>query len=88
MIEFEWEKDGTREDAAALLRKLADSLAGDGEVEIEHEGWELKLTVPDKLEMELELKAGDDATELEIELKWSRGKPSAAAGRKGSTGSS
>lgn len=39
MIEFEWEQKVSRTDAAALLRELADSLAGDdGELKIERDG--------------------------------------------------
>jgi len=72
MIEFEWEKKASRAEAAALLRELADSLAGDGKVELERDGWELKLQVGDEVEVEIELEAQDDETELEIGLKWSR----------------
>lgn len=72
MIEFEWEKEGQRAEAAALLRELADSLAADGEVELEHEGWELKFKVPDEVEFGVEVEVGKDETELEIEIKWSR----------------
>ena len=71
MIEFEWQKKGKRAEAAALLRELADSLAGDGDVELEHDGWELKLKVADEVEMEVEVEVEADETELEIELKWS-----------------
>ena len=72
MVEFEWEKKGRRAEAAALLRELADSLAGDGEVELEHEGWELKFQVPDEVEFGVELEVEEDETELEIEITWSR----------------
>ena len=79
MIELEWEKRGTRNDAAELLRSLADSLAaGDDEVEIEHGGWELKLKVPKEVGIGVELEVEDGETELEIELKWSSGGRAAA----------
>ena len=85
MTEFEWEKKGRRAEAAALLRELADSLAGDGEVELEHEGWELKFQVPDDVEFGLELEVEEDETELEIEIKWSR-KPGGGASGTGAGG--
>ncbi len=72
MIEFEWEQKVNRMEAAALLRELADSLAGDGALKIERDGWELKAEVPNELEMEIEMEVEDDEIELEIELKWSR----------------
>jgi amphi-Trp domain-containing protein len=86
MIEFEWEKKGKRAEAAALLRELADSLAGDGQVELEHDGWELRLQVADDVEIAVEVEVDDDETELEIELKWPR-KPSGSRGG-GGTGTS
>ncbi|MDP8907631.1 MAG: amphi-Trp domain-containing protein [Chloroflexota bacterium] len=82
MIEFEWQKKGKRAEAAALLRELADSLAGDGDVELEHDGWELKLKVADEVEIEVEVEVEADETELEIELKWSH-KPSGDGGDTG-----
>jgi len=72
MIEFEWEKKGSRADAAALLRDLAASLDGDGAVELETSGWELKMDAGDEVDVEIEVKVDGDETELEIELKWSR----------------
>ena len=79
MIEFEWQKQGKRAEAAALLRELADSLDGDGDVELEHDGWELKLQVADEVEIGLEVEVEVGETELEIELKWSR-KPGGSGG--------
>lgn len=86
MIEFEWEKKGKRAEAAALLRELADSLAGDGQVQLEHDAWELRLQVADDVEIGVEVEVEDDEAELEIELKWSR-KPS-DGGAGGDTGTS
>ena len=80
MIEFEWEKKGQRAEAAALLRELADSLEGDGEVELEHGGWELKFQVPEEVEFGVELEVEEDETELEIEIKWSRRPDGGASG--------
>lgn len=70
MVEFEWEKKVNRAQAAAMLRELAQSLEGDGAVELEQDGWELKLEASDQIEMEVEVEVGDGEIELEIELKW------------------
>ena len=72
MIEFEWEKKAKRAEAAALLRELADSLAGGGAVELEHDGWELKLQVADEVEIGVEVEIENGETELEIALTWLR----------------
>lgn len=80
MIEFEWESKKSRADAAALLRELADSLAKDGEVELEQDGWELKLKVPGRVELGVEVEVDDDETELEIEIKWPRAGGSSSNG--------
>lgn len=84
-MEFEWETKGKRAEAAALLRELADSLAGDGEVELEHEGWELKFQVPDEIEFGLEYEVEEDEIELEVELKWSS-RPDGGASDTGDSG--
>lgn len=72
MAELEWKKDASRAQAAALLRRVADGLEGDGAVELEEGGWELKLKAAERIELELELEVDEGDTELEIELKWSR----------------
>jgi len=74
MTEFEWEKKTSRDDAAKLLRQIADGLASDGKVEIEQDGWELKLSVAQQVELEVELKTEGSKTELEIELTWGSGR--------------
>ena len=70
LIEIETKRTLGREEAAAWLRELADSLARHNDVEFEKEGVRYQIAVPDQLEMELELEVDDDGTELEIELHW------------------
>jgi len=70
LIEIETKRTLSREEAAAWLRELADSLARHNDVEFERDGVRYEVAVPDQLEMELELEVGDDGTELEIELNW------------------
>lgn len=84
MTEFEWTKKTSRTEAAKLLRQIADGLAGDGQVELEQDGWELKLSVAQQVELEVELKAEGSKTELELELKWASGR---GGGAKASGGS-
>ncbi len=70
LIEIETKRNLSREQAAAWLRELADSLARHNDIEFEREGVRYEVAVPDQLEMELELEIGEDGTELEIELHW------------------
>lgn len=70
LIEIETKRNLSREEAAAWLRELADSLARHNDVEFEKDGVRYEVAVPDRLAMELELEIGDDGTELEIELHW------------------
>jgi amphi-Trp domain-containing protein len=74
MTEFEWEKKTNRDDAAKLLRQIADGLTGDGKVELEQDGWELKLSVAQQVELEVELKVEGSKTQLEVELTWASGR--------------
>ena len=92
MTEFEWEQTAKRGEVAKLLRSIADGLAKGGEVTLERDSWELKLNVPEELQVELELEVEGGETELEIELKWSSApakqasqaeKPAAKRGRSG-----
>lgn len=83
MTEFDWKKKMSRDDAASLLRRIADGLAGDGKVELEQEEWELTFPVGSEIALEVELEIEESEAELEIELKWStarRAKPKAGDG--------
>jgi amphi-Trp domain-containing protein len=70
LIEIETKRTLSREEAAAWLRELADSLDRHNDVEFEREGVRYEVAVPDELEMEIELEIGEDGTELEIEFHW------------------
>ena len=60
----------SREDAAARLRALADSLARNNSVEFERSGKSVTVRVPDEVDLKVEVELGDDGNELEIELTW------------------
>ena len=59
----------TREEAAARLRALADSLAKHNSVEFSREGGRVTVAVPDEVNLKVEVELGDD-NEIEIELTW------------------
>ena len=58
-----------REDAAARLHDLADALASNNSVEFERNGRRITVSVPDEVDLKVEVELGDD-NELEIELTW------------------
>jgi len=59
-----------REDAAARLHALADALARNNDVEFERGGLRFTVSVPDEVDLKIELEVGDEERELEIELTW------------------
>ena len=59
----------TREQAAAKLRDLADTLARNNAVEFEKGGNRITVRVPDEVDLKIEVEIGDE-NELEIELTW------------------
>ncbi|NPC42525.1 amphi-Trp domain-containing protein [Nocardioides sp. zg-1230] len=59
----------TREEAAARLRALADSLAKHNSVEFSRGGGRVTVAVPDQVNLKVEVELGDD-NEIEIELTW------------------
>jgi amphi-Trp domain-containing protein len=81
MAELSWERSGTRAEAAALLRRVADGLEAGGEVELEQDGTRLAIGVPDSIvvQVEAEVDAETGASELEVELKWSARKAAASS---------
>ena len=59
----------TREEAAARLRDLADSLSKHNSVEFSREGGRVTVAVPDEVRLKVEVELGE-ANEIEIELTW------------------
>ena len=60
----------TREEAAALLHKIADSLARHNDLEFVREGIKYRVDVADQVEVEVELEIDSDGSSLEIEINW------------------
>ena len=65
--EFELEGLMTREEGAAVLRRLADGVES-GSVELG--GDEGSVSIPERFEVEVEYEEEDDETELEVEIEW------------------
>ncbi len=70
LIEFETERTARREEVAAWLRQLADSLARHNDIEFVRDGLRYTIDVPDSLVLAVELEIEDDESSLEIELRW------------------
>lgn len=70
LLDMEQKRRMTREEAAAWLRDLADSLARHNQLEFEREGLRYTVDVADEVELEVELEVGGEGNELEIELRW------------------
>lgn len=73
LFEMETETTMSREQAADLLRELADSLARHNEISFKREGLQYRLKVADQVEVEVEIEVAggdDDQNSIEIELSW------------------
>jgi amphi-Trp domain-containing protein len=70
LVEMKRKERLGREEAAGVLREVADQLARHNEVTFERDGLRFRAHVPDEVEMKLEFEYGDDGAELELELTW------------------
>ena len=70
LIEVEDKRRMRREEAAELLRSVADALARHNEVELKRGSMSLKVSVPDEVEVEVEVEVKTDGGEIEIEIGW------------------
>lgn len=59
-----------REEAARLLRELADSLARHNALDVVEEGKKVHVKVPDEVTVELELEIESGESSFEIEISW------------------
>jgi amphi-Trp domain-containing protein len=69
LLEIETERRVRREEAAGLLRELAESLERHNVIEFEREGVRYTIDVPDHVTLQVEIEVGDES-ELEVELHW------------------
>ncbi|MGI9538555.1 MAG: amphi-Trp domain-containing protein [Miltoncostaeaceae bacterium] len=70
LVEVEVKERMSREEAAEVLQRLADSLARHNDVEFRRHGKQVRIHVPDEVELEVELEVSTDGGELEVELSW------------------
>jgi amphi-Trp domain-containing protein len=70
LIEIEDKQRLSREEAAAALRRLADSLSRHNELEFVRGGLLVRVEVPDQVELEVEIEVGTDGGSLEVEISW------------------
>jgi amphi-Trp domain-containing protein len=71
IFEVEQKETLTRSEVATRFRRLANMLAGDDEeITFERGGMNFSVTVPEKVQLKVELEVESDERELEIELKW------------------
>ena len=69
LLEHEEKRRLSREDAAAVLRDLADQLARHNELAFTRGGIPFRVDVADEVELEVEIEIGDENS-LEIEISW------------------
>lgn len=70
ILEIEQKETMSREEAAARLRAFADTLARNNDIEFERNGIQMKVHVPDEIQVKVELEIDSEENELEIELTW------------------
>jgi amphi-Trp domain-containing protein len=70
ILEIEKKETMSREEAASRLRAFADDLARNNDIEFERGGMQIRVHVPDEINVKVELELETDERELEIELTW------------------
>jgi amphi-Trp domain-containing protein len=70
-LKVEQKQTLSREDAARLIRSLAEGMGADGKVTVQMGSTTLELSVAAHVDCELEVAVNGDEIELELELKWS-----------------
>lgn len=70
LIEHSSQEKMSREAAARRLRDLADELGRHNEVSFQEEGVRYTVPVPDEVILTLDVEAGGDDNEIEVEISW------------------
>lgn len=70
LLDIEEKRDMSREEAAELLRELADSLARHNAVDLMQGGKKVQVRVPDRVEVEFEVELKKKKSSLEVEISW------------------
>jgi len=69
LIDYETKTSLSREQAAEVLRQIADSLGRHNDLEFTRDGLRYVVDVADTVELEIEIEVGDENS-LEIEISW------------------
>ncbi|MFZ2510031.1 MAG: amphi-Trp domain-containing protein [Gordonia sp. (in: high G+C Gram-positive bacteria)] len=72
LFEYEAKEELTREEAAAKLRELADTIARHNEVSFTENNKVVRIDVPDRVRLKVEMERGQagEKSELEVKLSW------------------
>ncbi|GAA4745328.1 amphi-Trp domain-containing protein [Gordonia alkaliphila] len=72
LFEYETKEEVTREEAAATLRELADTIARHNEVSFTANNKVVRIDIPDRVRLKVEMERGqaDGKSELEVKLSW------------------
>ncbi|MBM3666249.1 MAG: amphi-Trp domain-containing protein [Actinobacteria bacterium] len=70
ILEIEQRETLRREEVAKRLRGLADMLERHNDLEFERGGMQIRVSVPDEVQLKVELEIESEERELEIELTW------------------
>ena len=70
LIEISEKRRMGREEAAQLLRDVADSLARHNAVDFVEKGIKVHIKVPDQVTVEFEVEVETDESSIEIEISW------------------
>lgn len=70
LIELSDKQTVRREEAAQILRELADRLARQNEVEFVRRGMRVSAKVATEVEIEVELEIDSKGNSLEVEINW------------------
>jgi amphi-Trp domain-containing protein len=70
ILEIEQKETVSREEAAARLKAFAEMLSRNNDLEFERGGMNIKVHVPDEVQLKVELELETEERELEIELTW------------------
>lgn len=70
LLEISEKRKMSREEAAKLLHRIADSLERHNALEFERNGIRLNAEVPKQVEFEVELEIDTGESSIEIEISW------------------
>lgn len=70
LFEHKTKTELTREEAAKRIHELADAIARHNEVSFVENNKTVRVDIPAKVQLKIEIERGEDESELEIEISW------------------